>query len=88
MSKFNLTDLANALARSSLAGSSAETGNPTCNKCREDEHNRCPTAIENHGRSGWTSNFPECACYTSDVDLHAGLVEADDEAFYESREGR
>ena len=59
----------------------------TCNKCRVGEHNRCPTAITNHGRSSWTSDF-ECTCYEGNPDMHADLVEQDDEEFYSGHEPR
>lgn len=58
----------------------------TCSNCRNEAHNRCPTAITEHGRSGWSSEF-DCACYHQDPDMHQELVEADDEEYSAQREG-
>lgn len=64
----------------------ASQGLPTCTNCRTDNCNRCPTAITNHGRSDWSSDF-DCAHYHADEDEHARLVEADDDAFYDGNSG-
>jgi hypothetical protein len=63
-----------------------DAGLPTCTNCRNEQHNRCPTAITNHGVTGWTSDF-ECACYYADEAMHANGVESDNEEYRGSGDG-
>lgn len=82
----NLRDAIANTARGEVPQNGHDSELPTCTNCREGNCNRCPTAITNHGRSGWSSDF-ECAHYHDAPFVHQDLVEADDEEFYRHEPG-